>query len=82
MYPFVQNVLLGLRNEGYGGVPITFVCREEPAIGELLEIPRPWAIACCIAAGRPAKRVTRLQRRPVQELAREERFDGPPLGGR
>lgn len=82
VYPFVQNILLGLRNEGYGGVPITFVCREEPALRELLGIPRPWAIACCVAAGRPAKRVTKLRRRPVAELAFEERFDGPPLGGR
>jgi len=81
VYPFVQNILLGLRNEGYGGVPITFVCREEPAIRELLGIPRPWAIACGVAAGKPAKTITRLKRKPVAELACQERFDGPPLEG-
>ena len=79
VYPFVQNILLGLRSEGFGGVPITFVCREEPAICERLGIPRPWAIACTVAAGKPARSITRLKRKPVAELACEERFDGPAL---
>ena len=76
IYPFVQNVLLGLRNEGFGGVPITFVCREEPALRDLLAIPQPWAVACAIAAGKPAKPITKLSRRPTSAFMRLERFDG------
>ncbi|MEM7412844.1 MAG: nitroreductase family protein [Myxococcota bacterium] len=79
IYPFVQNLLLGLRSEGFGGVPITFTCREEPALRERLGIPQPWAVACTLAAGKPARTITRLKRKPVSAFACDERFDGPPL---
>ena len=32
IYPFVQNVLLGLRNEGLGGLLSTLVCPREPQL--------------------------------------------------
>ena len=35
IYPFVQNVLLGLRNEGLGGLLSTLVCPREPQLREL-----------------------------------------------
>lgn len=79
IYPFVQNILLGLRNEGLGGVPITFLCREEPSIKRLLGIPERLAIACGVALGRPARSVTRLRRRPVEEFATWDTFAGTPF---
>jgi nitroreductase len=79
IYPFVHNLLLAARGEGLGGVLITLICREEPAVRELLGIPERFALACLVALGRPARRVTRLSRRPVEEFATLDRFDGPPL---
>jgi nitroreductase len=79
IYPFVHNLLLAARGEGLGGVIITLICREEPAVRELLGIPPRFALACLVALGRPARRITRLARRPVEEFASLDRFDGPPL---
>jgi hypothetical protein len=48
-------------------------------VRQLLGIPPRFALACLVALGRPARRVTRLARRPVEEFATSDRFDGPPL---
>ena len=40
VYPFVWNILLAARNEGYGGVLTTMAVAEEPAVKELLRDPR------------------------------------------
>ena len=53
VYPFVWNILLAARNEGYGGVLTTMAVAEEPRVKELLGIPRDYAIAaCCRSANR------------------------------
>jgi nitroreductase len=79
IYPFVHNLLLAARGEGLGGVLITLICREEAAVRELLGIPERFALACLVALGRPARRITRLSRRAVEEFATLDRFDGAPL---
>lgn len=79
VYPFVQNVMLALRAEGYGSVLTTLICPEEPAVKELLGIPEEFAIAGLLPVGRPAKRITKLRRAPVESFVMRERFDGPPL---
>jgi len=79
IYPFVHNLLLAARGERLGGVMVTLICREEPAVRELLGIPAHFALACLVALGRPARQVRRLRRRPVEEFATLDRFDGPPL---
>ena len=79
IYPFVHNILLGLRNEGLGGVPVTFACAAEPELRPLLGMPEGWALACAIPVGEPAQRVTKLSREPVQAFATLETFDGAPL---
>jgi nitroreductase len=79
IYPFVQNLLLAARGEGLGGVMITLICREEAAVRELLGMPERFALACVVALGRPARRITRLRRRAVEEFASLDRFDGPAL---
>ncbi|MCV7089905.1 nitroreductase family protein [Mycobacterium interjectum] len=81
VYPFVWNVLLAARNEGYGGVLTTMAVAEEPRVKELLGVPDPYAIAAVVPLGKPVGQVTKLRRRPVPEFATRERFDGTPFGG-
>lgn len=81
VYPFAHNVLLAARDAGYGGVITTVLVRQEPAVRELLGIPDTHAVACVVPLGRPARQVTRLRRRPVEEFTSMNRFDGPPLTG-
>ena len=79
VYPFVWNVLLAARNEGYGGVLTTMAVAEEPRVKELLGIPDPYAVAAIVPLGKPVRRVTQLRRRPVAEFTTRERFDGTPF---
>jgi nitroreductase len=79
VYPFVWNVLLAARNEGFGGVLTTMVVASEPGVRELLGIPDDHAVAAMVPLGRPVHQATKLTRRRVAEFATRERFDGPPL---
>jgi nitroreductase len=74
LYTFVQNVLLGCRNEGLGSALTTLLAAEEPAVAELLGIPDGVAVGALVAVGRPVpdKQYTKLSRKPVEEIA----FDG------
>jgi nitroreductase len=81
VYPFVWNVLLAARNEGYGGVLSTAVVAEEPRVKSLLGVPDPYAIAAVVPLGKPVRQVTKLRRRPVSEFATRDRFDGAPFTG-
>jgi nitroreductase len=79
VYPFVWNVLLAARNEGFGGVPTTMAVAREPAVKSLLGIPDDYAVASVVPLGRPVHRVTKLKRKPLHDIVTRERFDGPPL---
>ena len=79
VYPFVWNVLLAARHEGYGGTITTMAVAEEPRVQELLGIPADHAVAAVVPLGRPVRQPKRLTRRPVEEIAFRERFDGAPL---
>ncbi len=79
VYPFVWNVLLAARNEGYGGVLTTMAVAEEPRVRELLRIPDGYAVAALLPLGKPLRQVTRLTRKPVSEFVTRERFDGESL---
>jgi nitroreductase len=80
VYPFVWSILLAARNEGYGGVLTTAAVAEEPRLKELLGIPKDYAVAALLPLGKPVKQVSKLTRKPVNELATRERFDGEPFG--
>ena len=69
VYPFVWNILLAARNEGYGGVLTTMAVAEEPRVKELLGIPDDYAIAALLPIGKPVKQVSKLTRKPVAEIA-------------
>jgi nitroreductase len=79
IYPFVQNILLAARNEGYGGTPTTFIADKEAELQTLLGVPKQMAFAAMIPLGRPVKQLTRLKRKPVDDFAMLERWNGPPL---
>jgi nitroreductase len=81
VYPFCHNVLLAARDAGLGGVMTTALCRQEPAVKDLLGIPDGHALAALLALGRPAREVTRLRREPVESFTRVDRFDGPAFRG-
>jgi nitroreductase len=79
IYPFVWNILLAARSEGYGGTPTTFVALREAELRALLDIPENMAVATLIPVGRPVKQLTRLSRKPVEAFATQERYGGTPL---
>jgi nitroreductase len=79
IYPFVQNLLLGLRSEGLGAALTTLLIPEEAEVKRLLEIPYELALAAHIGVGYRAEPwPKRLARRPVEEFAFGDRY-GEPL---
>lgn len=79
IYPFVSNILLAARHEGYGGTITTLAISQEPKIQELLGIPKHFAVCAIIPLGKPVKRLTKLKRKPVSSFATYEHWDGKPL---
>ena len=79
IYPFVHNILLAARNEGYGGTLTTFAAAKEGELQAHLGVPEHMAFAAMIPLGRPVRQLSRLKRKPVEEIAVLERWDGPAL---
>lgn len=79
IYPFVWNILLAARNEGYGGTLTTFVGGQEPELFDLLGVPSEMAFAAMIPLGRPVKQLTKLKRHAVDDFALLERWEGEKL---
>lgn len=78
IYPFVHNVLLGLRHEGLGASFTTLLVPAESQVKDLLGIPVGFAMAGHIAVGHRAERwPKKLNRRPVSEFAFGGRFGEP-----
>ncbi len=55
----------------------TMVVPQEPQVQELLAIADFCAVAALLALGKPTRRITKLRRKTVGEIAAWERFDGP-----
>lgn len=81
IYPFVWNILLAARNEGYGGTLTTFAGGREPEVQQLLGVPDHFAFAAMLPIGKPVRQLTRLSRKAVADFVRIERWDGDPLTG-
>lgn len=79
LYPFVQNVLLGCRNEGLGSALTTLLAAEEAEVVDLLGIPDDVAVGALVAVGWPVpeKQYTKLTRKPVEEVVYRERYGEP-----
>jgi nitroreductase len=75
VYPFVHNILLGLRREGLGASFTTLLVPAEAEVKALLEIPDGVAMAGHIAVGHRADPWPRqLRRNPVSDFAFSERY--------
>ncbi len=78
IYPFVQNLLLGLRAEGLGAALTTLLVPAEAEVKRLLEMPEELALAAHIGVGyRVGAWPSRLARNPVGEFAFAERYGEP-----
>jgi nitroreductase len=77
VYPFAHNVLLAARDAGFGGVVTSVLVRQEPQVKALLAIPDDYVVACTIPLGKPVREITKLRRKPVDDFATRDRFDGP-----
>ena len=80
IYPFVWNILLSARNEGYGGTLTTFAGGKEDELKQLLAVPDQYAFAAMIPIGKPVKQLTWLRRNKVEVFAVRETFDGEAFG--
>ena len=76
IYPLAWNILLAARCEGYGGTMTTWGVATEPAVQALLSIPAHCAVAAIIPLGKPLKQLTRLKRKPVDEILFTTHWDG------
>lgn len=81
VYPLAWNILLGARNEGYGGALTTLLASAEPDVQELLGLDPNEAVAAMVVLGKPVKQLTKLSRKPVEQFAFRERGDGEPFTG-
>jgi nitroreductase len=79
VYPFCWSVLLAARDAGLGGVLTTMVRRSDAAVREQFGLAEHHEVAALLALGWPASRATRLRRATVEEFARVDSLDGPPL---
>ena len=78
IYPFVQNILLGLRAEGLGAAFTTLLTPAEEQVRKLLALPDGIVLAGHIAVGHRADPwPTKLSRRPVSEFVFGERYGEP-----
>ena len=79
LYTFVQNVLLGCRNEGLGSALTTLLAAEEAAVAELLGLPDEVAVGALVAVGWPVpeQQYTKLSRKPVEEVVFRNSYGNP-----
>jgi nitroreductase len=82
IYPFCWSILLAARGRGLSGVLATFLAAAEPAAGPMLGLPDNHAVVATIFLGHAERQITKLSRRPVDQFATVDRFDGAPFGAR
>lgn len=79
IYPFVWNILLAARNEGFGGTLTTFVAPAEREVRRMFALPDHYAACALLPIGKPVKQLKKLKRRPVEAFATMDTFTGPPV---
>lgn len=82
IYPFVQNLILGIRAEGLGTTLTTVLVPVEDEVKPLLRIPGGYHVAAHLGVGWPERPLSaRLSRRPVADFATVNYFGGPAFSG-
>jgi nitroreductase len=82
IYPFVQNLLLGLRAEGLGAALTTLLVPAEAEVRRLLALPDEIALAAHIGVGQRADPwPRRLSRKPLAEFVSLESWGQPLVDG-
>ena len=81
IYPMAWNILLGARNEGFGGTLTTLLAAQESKVQELLGLEPDVAVAALLTIGKPKKQLTKLSRKKVEEFTTVDRADGPAFTG-
>ena len=59
IYPMAWNILLGARNEGFGGTQTTLIAAQEAKAQELLGLEPHVAVAALLTIGKPKKQLTK-----------------------
>jgi nitroreductase len=78
VYPAVQNLLLGARALGYGGVLTGFHALVDTELKELLSIPSEVFIAASVTMGRPLGSHGPVRRAPLSNLVYGEQWGVSP----
>ncbi len=78
IYPACQNLLLGARALGYGGVMTGWQFAAQAELRELLHIPDEVELMATITIGRPQGRHGPVRRRPLPELVFGDRWGVAP----
>lgn len=81
VFPAVWNFQLALHRRGYGTCVTTMHLLRERDVRSLLAIPDSFVQACLLPVGklRAGRNFTVAARRPVEEVACLDRWDGPAL---
>ncbi len=81
IFPAVWNFQLALHSRGYGSCITTLHLHYERQFGDLLGIPENYVQGCLLPVGRlrAGQTFTPAPRRPIEEVAVIDRFDGRPL---
>ena len=77
IYPLAWNILLAARNEGYGGTMTTWGVAEGGGSEDAARhTPRTgrWRRSCRL--GKPAKQLTKLKRKPVEDILYTDNWNG------
>lgn len=78
VYPSVQNALLACRAEGLGATLTTLLCRREPEVKALLDVPADWYTCAFLPIGYPeGPGHGPLTRRPVERMAYLDAWGAP-----
>jgi nitroreductase len=81
IFPAVWNLQLALHSRGYGTCITTLHLHREREVAELLGIPETYVQGCLLPVGRlrPGPTFRPAPRRPIEEVAVLDRFEGLPL---
>jgi nitroreductase len=78
VYPACQNLLLAARALGYGGALTMWHLGVEAELREMLDIPEHVALSACITLGVPEGGHGPVKRKPVTEVAFDDRWGRTP----